>query len=67
VVATGTRRRTHPRYPPCRFAIDDIDAAVAGLQARGAEIEDGRVLDPSYGADIAVVSKLLGHAACGHG
>ena len=31
----------HPGYPPCRISVDDIDAAVAGLQARGAELLGG--------------------------
>ena len=35
--ATGTRRRT-PGPPPLAFAVEDIDAVVAGLRARGAEL-----------------------------
>jgi catechol 2,3-dioxygenase-like lactoylglutathione lyase family enzyme len=35
--ATGTRRRT-PRARHVAFAVDDIDAVVAGLRACGAEL-----------------------------
>ncbi len=32
------RAGEHPGHPPVAFAVDDIDAVVAGLRARGAEL-----------------------------
>ena len=41
--ARGGDRNAPPNTldPPCRISVDDIDAAVAGLQARGAELLGG--------------------------
>jgi len=51
--ATGTRRRTPPGIRHVTFAVDDIDAVVADLRARGAELvgeveryEDSRPMRP---------------------